>query len=133
MPFVNRKLLKFIDSSQQATIIVTDTLWRLLISLQCPSNVMRENARPVRYLSPSVTSRRMPGSFISSIITRKPVLVGHEMIHELILTRKAIVCEASWTEGKMTQERRGCLVNISYVACQVAFVLICPFAFVTVM
>jgi hypothetical protein len=72
----------------------------------------------------------MPGSSISSIITRKPVLVGHEMIHELILARKAMVCEASWTEGEMTQVRRGCLVNIPYVACQVAFVLVCPFAFV---
>src|ERR1700722_10600646 len=72
----------------------------------------------------------MPGSFISSIITSKPVLVRHEVIHELILARKAMVYEASWTEGKMAQVCRGCFVNIPYVACQVAFVLVCPFAFV---
>jgi hypothetical protein len=59
----------------------------------------------------------MSGSLISSIITLKTVLVGHEVVHKLVLARKAMVCEASWTEGKMTQVRRGCFVNISYVAC----------------
>jgi hypothetical protein len=61
------------------------------------------------------------GSLVNSVVMREAMLLGLQMVDELVLSRKASARDTARAAIKVALEAGGCSVSVGNVSCQVTF------------